>query len=212
MPETRREREVAHTREDILRAAAKAFARQGFEATTIHDIAQEAGYSAQSLYAYFKGKQEIVDGLITMMADDLAASFKARTPPGLTFPQKFEFLLGRWVEFAGRWREALSVLFTLKAAAKPIAGGKGTRLGGDFFIEQLTAWLRDAANPRDLGGHEPQTLACILKGILYGVFLDWLRGGEKELPAERVRVAVNVFLYGVTGGAGGGPPPSGRTR
>lgn len=212
MPKARREREIAHTRGDILRAAARALARQGFEATTIHDIAKEAGYTAQSLYAYFKGKQEIVDGLMAMMAADLAGSFEARTPPGLTFPQRFEILVGSWVEFAGRWREALGVLFALKAAGKPITSGRGPRLGGDFFIELLTTWLRSAAGPRDLGGYDAQTAACILKGILYGLFLDWLRSGKKELPAERMKAAVGVFLYGVTGGGGGGSPPGGRAR
>ena len=50
--------------DQILAAAAAAFARRGFHATTVHDIAAEAGISAGLLYRYFAGKDDVVVALV----------------------------------------------------------------------------------------------------------------------------------------------------
>jgi AcrR family transcriptional regulator len=43
----------------VFEAAEHVFARKGFEATTMQDLAAEAGISLKTLYAAFPGKQEI---------------------------------------------------------------------------------------------------------------------------------------------------------
>lgn len=48
---------------DILDAAVRVFAREGFDKAQITAIALEAGVGTGSVYLYFKGKDEILDGL-----------------------------------------------------------------------------------------------------------------------------------------------------
>jgi AcrR family transcriptional regulator len=43
-------KQVRRVREDILDAAMVVFARKGYQAATMHQIAEEAGYTAPSLY------------------------------------------------------------------------------------------------------------------------------------------------------------------
>lgn len=57
--------------DQILRAAAAAFARRGFHATTVQDIATEAGISAGLLYRYFAGKDDVVVALVETYVADL---------------------------------------------------------------------------------------------------------------------------------------------
>ncbi|OPZ85081.1 MAG: HTH-type transcriptional regulator TtgR [bacterium ADurb.Bin429] len=47
-------------REEILAAAMRLFARQGYARTTTKEIAQEAGISEGTIYRYFSSKQEIL--------------------------------------------------------------------------------------------------------------------------------------------------------
>src|SRR5271168_2705641 len=47
----------------IVRAAERAFVRFGFHATTMQNVAEEAGMSAGNLYRYFPSKEAIVEGL-----------------------------------------------------------------------------------------------------------------------------------------------------
>ena len=60
----------AATRERVLDAARRRFAREGFEATTTRDIAREAGIAAGTLFNYFPNKDAIA---LALIADALAA-------------------------------------------------------------------------------------------------------------------------------------------
>jgi TetR/AcrR family transcriptional regulator, fatty acid metabolism regulator protein len=45
---------------EIIQAAIEAFAKKGFNATTISDISKEVGIAEATIYEYFKGKEEIL--------------------------------------------------------------------------------------------------------------------------------------------------------
>lgn len=50
-------------RQQILMAALACFSRNGYQKTTMHDVAEEAGLSAGSLYNYFESKGAIIEAL-----------------------------------------------------------------------------------------------------------------------------------------------------
>jgi AcrR family transcriptional regulator len=52
-------------RRQILDAAIRVFARQGFHATRVSDIADEAGVAYGLVYHYFKSKEEVLNELFT---------------------------------------------------------------------------------------------------------------------------------------------------
>ena len=47
------------TRRELVAAAARVFAARGFAATTMEEIAAEAGYSVGAIYWHFKGKDDL---------------------------------------------------------------------------------------------------------------------------------------------------------
>jgi AcrR family transcriptional regulator len=51
-------------REQILRAAATVIIRQGYDKTTMSDIADAAGVSRGTVYLYFRGKEELFEALL----------------------------------------------------------------------------------------------------------------------------------------------------
>ena len=56
--------ERGNTKQDILEAALELFSVQGFEATSISQIADAVGIRKASLYSHFGSKQEILDTLV----------------------------------------------------------------------------------------------------------------------------------------------------
>lgn len=52
------------TRERLLEAAAQVFSRRGFHATSVDEIAAEAGFSKGAVYSNFAGKEELLLALI----------------------------------------------------------------------------------------------------------------------------------------------------
>ena len=69
----RKEAERERRLREIKDATLGLFARNGYEGTTIEDIADELGYAKASLYYYFPGKEAIVRALIL---DAMAAAGK----------------------------------------------------------------------------------------------------------------------------------------
>ena len=53
-----------NTKQEILEAALELFSVQGFEATSISQIASAVGMRKASLYSHFESKQAILDELV----------------------------------------------------------------------------------------------------------------------------------------------------
>lgn len=72
--------ERGNTKYEILEASLELFSVQGFEATSISQIADAVGIRKASLYSHFKNKQAILDALAKEVLEQYAAhSIFART-------------------------------------------------------------------------------------------------------------------------------------
>ena len=64
-------------RQAIIDVAKEAFCRQGFEATSMSEIASRVGGSKATLYNYFRSKEEIFIAVMESSATDrIAEAFK----------------------------------------------------------------------------------------------------------------------------------------
>lgn len=98
----------ADTRERIEIAAVRLFARQGFAATSVRDIAHEAGISTGLVYRHHRTKEDLFGDLVARAADGLGgvtARFSGDGSPAAIIREFTEELLadvvgdGAFVEF-----------------------------------------------------------------------------------------------------------------
>ncbi|WP_373869520.1 TetR/AcrR family transcriptional regulator [Sphaerisporangium rufum] len=68
---------ASERRDHLVRLAADLFARKGFQATTVRQIADEAGILSGSLYHHFDSKESIVDEVLSTFLDDLIGRYRA---------------------------------------------------------------------------------------------------------------------------------------
>ena len=68
---------ASERRDHLVKLAADLFARKGFQATTVREIAEEAGILSGSLYHHFDSKETIVDEVLTTFLDDLVGRYRA---------------------------------------------------------------------------------------------------------------------------------------
>ena len=59
MPRLTRHEKQAETRERVLEAATRVFARRGYQAASVEEIAEEAGFSHGAVYSNFAGKEAL---------------------------------------------------------------------------------------------------------------------------------------------------------
>ena len=73
---SRREREKAQRRDDILRAAREVFFTRGLHAATVDDVAAEAEVSKGTVYLYFDTKETLLAHLLLQGLDALIADLE----------------------------------------------------------------------------------------------------------------------------------------
>jgi AcrR family transcriptional regulator len=186
----RRAREIARTRQDIVEAAARVFGDCGYHDATMQAIAREAGFTAASLYTYFRSKDEIYEALLTEMRSALLATFDVPVPAGLTFAQQLELLLHRQLSVIAERRDALRVAFE----HRPRKASQDE--GPVHLLRQLTAFFAEVDE-----GHlrcAPDEAARILFGLTQAMLLPWIVGADDaaEIPRQASRI-VDVFLHGM---------------
>jgi TetR/AcrR family transcriptional regulator, fatty acid metabolism regulator protein len=81
-------------RRQILDAAIRVFARQGFHSTRVSDIADEAGVAYGLVYHYFSSKEEVLNELFTERWSLLLAAIDEADREGETPRAKLEAVAG----------------------------------------------------------------------------------------------------------------------
>ncbi|GAA2447622.1 TetR family transcriptional regulator KstR2 [Actinomadura vinacea] len=68
---------ASERREHLVRLAAELFAEKGFQATTVRNIADEAGILSGSLYHHFDSKESIVDEILSGFFEQIMSAYRA---------------------------------------------------------------------------------------------------------------------------------------
>lgn len=69
VPRSKKQIQGAETRRALLAAARKVFARDGFQACRLEDIAKEAGFTRGAFYFHFKTKEDLFFSLMELEAE-----------------------------------------------------------------------------------------------------------------------------------------------
>jgi AcrR family transcriptional regulator len=81
-------RDVARNavRDEVVRTAWELFVKQGFEATTVEQIAEAAGMSRRTFFRYFAGKDELILDKLLEVGDRVAGALAARPSNEAAWP------------------------------------------------------------------------------------------------------------------------------
>lgn len=189
----RRAREIARTRQDILEAAARAFAQNDFKAVTMQEIAKEAGYTAASLYSYFSSKEEIIQGLRDLVLSELEAVFDVPVPPGMSLREKLELLLLHQLEVSKR-RFEIVAMFHIGGAIPP---SDRIREIHERRINLYAEFLRAHASTEELGGFSPEDLGLMLSGIGGAFFSQYVLDPKEGWLDEKLPLILDLLVGGL---------------
>ena len=121
------------TRAEIARAAIRSFLRDGFEQTTVDDIAAAAGISRRTYFRYFGSKDEsLLSGMqeVGILVADAFRRIPATVPPLVALRDAFLEVEGSLAEFPDRQRVLGKMLRT------------NARVHGALLLVQLE-WIED---------------------------------------------------------------------
>jgi AcrR family transcriptional regulator len=188
----RRERMAQQTRREILSTARRLFAERGYAATSINDIAEEAGVAIQTIYARLGSKRGMLLALIDLIdeeagVDQLAAGVRDAATPHAAV--RAEVKLTR--AFQERCGDIIGALFTSAGAEPELAdavaeGQRRHREGARLTINRIQelGGLRT-----DLPSDEAQALLALSttheawRELIQGYGLQWNEAEESLTDA-----------------------------
>src|SRR5580704_4840142 len=146
-PRSRQKERTEATRRKLLAAAETIFARDGFEAARLEDIAAEAGYTRGAFYANFKSKEDIFFALLDAWIAERMAEVYALLEKYDTPRQRLDALRDLYTEFAKNRRLALlSLEFKLYAIRHPRAQARLRARNKSMRCTKEEIWNRVSPN------------------------------------------------------------------
>ena len=180
------------TRAALYRTAVALFAEQGYEATTLRQIAQRARVSPTLLYRYFPSKRAVVLALY----DVLSLEYARRTlalPPG-RWRERFLFALRTSLAVLGPHRSTLVALVPLLVGGEENLFAPATAFSRErvqrAFVEAATG-----ASDAPRGGLAP-ALGRVLYLVHLALVLWWLLDRTPGQRATAALVAVTERALG----------------
>ena len=183
----RRTRAREAARRDILESSARVFARRGYAAATLAELAAAAGYAAPSLYRYFRSKEEIFASLLALVSEEFKGTFEAPVDRSLPLSARLAGLF----QAQQRLTEGRHELFDLLLAHED--AGQHLRR----YEALLEGWLRRNAAPRELRVPAP-VAARAGTGILLALRHGHRAGRSTPPTRATARAAADLILHGVS--------------
>lgn len=206
---TRRQRQQEETRREILEAALGSFATRGFRETRMADIAEAAGFTAASLYTYFKSKAEIVLGCEALLADEMQAALGEAPAFEFTdkaaFTAEFRARVASMASWCGRRREGIALFWRLRWTGDPEAVGPDeaelmARAGA--LLGHVSQVLRALGLER-FSWLKAEEAAGVLLGAIEGAIVRAVVGCDggsgQGTDIDDARIS-RIVLFGILGG------------
>lgn len=209
----RKSREVSEDREDreaakrrrskdkrdrILKAAVKVFAKNGFHATRVSEVAKAAGVADGTIYLYFKSKEELLVSLFEDRVSKLLTFMRESLPKTEGAPQRLRAVIDMQLGLLEGERDLAEVITVIIR--------QSTRLMKEFAAPQFLAYLDAIAKIVQDGQASgdfrtdvsPHIAARAIFGALDGITLTWALGRAEQGALGRAATQLSdVLLRGL---------------
>ncbi|HEX5466011.1 MAG TPA: TetR/AcrR family transcriptional regulator [Candidatus Limnocylindrales bacterium] len=185
--------------DQILDAASLVFARLGFGAARMDDVASESGLSKGALYLYFKSKDQLIDALVgrivsaeTQRLHDTRAGDGSVADRLAAFGRAFAAELVALGPLAPVFPEVYARAMrhaTVRAAFQRYLAGFRTELGALLAEGRASGELRP--------DFDPDQAALGVVGLMEGLALVWLVDREHIRIEAVVPAALDHYLVGL---------------
>lgn len=191
-------RRAGDKRDRILSAAVRVFAKNGFFATRVSDVAKAAGVADGTIYLYFRSKEEVLVSLFEDRVERLLAFMDRELPKLPSAPERLRAVIDMQLGLLEDERDMAEVITVIIR--------QSTRLLKEFaapkFIAYLDAIARIVIEGQAAGDFRrdvsPHIAARAIFGALDGITLTWALGRAEQGALARAATQVaDVLLQGL---------------
>jgi AcrR family transcriptional regulator len=188
----RLQQKKARTRAAITAAASQLFHEQGFEATSIHQIAEVAETGVGTVYGYYKSKDEMLREVLRQRSEEEIAAFRSGLTADAGAIELILDAIGRLRSYVEQNRElvgaAIHLALTSDRSEEPVGG---------WLLQAFQLLLRRGV---DRGEIRPLNVPMVSR-LLMAAAVDsalgvgaWAGFGARAEDIEELRAALRAFL------------------
>lgn len=168
------------TRHKILTAALVLFRTQGFEKSTMRDVAARAGVATGAAYYYFDSKDALVLAFYEQAAEEIGPLARKAAEPAKGLAAKLREVMLVKLDYFGENRDVLRALLRTGADPKhPLSPFSAqTKLIRDADVELFSELVNTSgvSIAKDLAPYVPESLWMYQMGIIYFWLTDESEG------------------------------------
>ncbi len=188
-------------RERILRAAVKVFAKSGFHATRVSDVAKAAGVADGTIYLYFRSKDDILISLFEDRVEKLLTFMATELPKLPTASAKLRRIVELELGLLEGERDLAHVItVTLRQSTTLMREFAQPRFAA--YLDTIARVIADGqASGEFRGDTSPHLVARATFGALDGIALTWALGKAERGALTRAATGVaDLLLRGLAPG------------
>jgi len=178
-------RRVGDKRERILRAAVKVFAKSGFYAARVSEVAKAAGVADGTIYLYFKSKDELLISLFEDRVERLLAYMREELPKLDGAPARFRRVIELQLGLLEGERDLAEVVTVILRQSTKLL----KEYAAPKFMAYLDAIASVVAEGQKAGDFRedvaPHLVARATFGALDGIALTWALGKAEQGALRR---------------------------
>ena len=177
----------------IQDAAMTVIARKGVGDATMQAIADEAGITKATIYAYFRDRDELLTRTAGRTYDGLVEELEKSLDPRATLDQQLNAVVRRQLEFFDENRELFRAYIALgqRGGSKPREGSYGRYID---LLERMFTAARDRDELRDIDPHE---VAAVYADCVRGVVVRRIESKSKAPRDGQAAFIVSLLLNGI---------------
>ena len=192
-PQSKKKKRGGDKRERILQAATKVFARKGFYATRVSEIAKAAGVADGTIYLYFENKDDVLISIFEDRITRLLAILEDVVHSEGSVEDRVRRIVELQLGLLEGQRDLAEVItVNLRQSSRLLK-----QYAAPLFTRYLDLMARVIADGQEEGTFRadihPKVAARSLWGSLDGLALTWALGPEEEPEPAKLRKAARQF-------------------
>jgi AcrR family transcriptional regulator len=185
-------------RRQLLEAAVRVFARKGYHASRVGDIAEEAGVAHGLLYHYFESKEQVLDTIFRETWSELLATVHSVEESGQPAREQLRQVAAILLRAWRRDPDLVRVLVREVARSPQVQRQVGELGEALAAIERIVRRGQEEGSLR--GDLDARLVSWIFYGALEEVLTGWVLGqlpDGDEAVASAERTVLDVFCAGL---------------
>ena len=176
------------TRSRLRQLALKLFAEQGYEKTSLREIAEQLGVTKAALYYYFKSKDDIVRSLVEDYVSDMDALIAWGKTQSRT-PETRAEIVRRYLHIMESFTEVFRMLHQNQAAVSSLSNAKER---GELFRERMDALVDLLTEPGASLADQIRAASCLMSISFCCMHYQDRAASPAELEAAVLDVALEL--------------------